>query len=219
MMGRRTVSILPRYHFHAALPSASALDKAEYWSVNPYVVKAPPKGTGFDTALTDGLRVAICDVIGNASQPDERPLTMTGLAKRLEPEGFDVQWCFVQGPEHHVVVYHGREQRIARLGHPSNPRSWFGRSRARVATGISLTGQSDAVHGAGVPGGQAGGHQFHLTSSLLLHWAGLAQGDKQMLDRVGNGRQAFGEELCQITPSSASCLISWGDIPSNSPYT
>jgi 1,4-alpha-glucan branching enzyme len=46
------------------------LDKAEYWNVNPYVVKPPPEGAGFDTTLTDGLRIAIRNVIGNASAPD-----------------------------------------------------------------------------------------------------------------------------------------------------
>ena len=56
-----------------------ALDKAEYWNVNPYVVKPPPEGAGFDTSLTDGLRIAIRDVIGEASAPDERPLDMTAL--------------------------------------------------------------------------------------------------------------------------------------------
>ena len=89
---------------------------AEYWNVNPYVVKAPPDGAGFDTTLTDGLRIAIRDVIGNASAPDERPLNMTGLARSLWPDGFSEQWRFVQGPENHDIVYRDREQRIARLG-------------------------------------------------------------------------------------------------------
>ena len=51
-------------------------------------MKAPPEGAGFDTTLTDGLRIAIRDVIGNASPPDERPLDMTGLARSLWPDGF-----------------------------------------------------------------------------------------------------------------------------------
>ena len=81
-----------------------AIDKAEYWNVNPYVVKPPSEGAGFDTTLTDGLRIAIRDVIGNAAQPDERPLNMTGLARNLWPDGFSQQWRFVQGPENHDIV-------------------------------------------------------------------------------------------------------------------
>ena len=64
---------------------------------------------------------------------------MSGLAQSLWPDGFQDEWRFVQGPENQDIVYVDREQRVARLGDPGNPRSWYGRSRARVATGISLT--------------------------------------------------------------------------------
>jgi 1,4-alpha-glucan branching enzyme len=164
----------------------SALEKAEYWSVNRYVVKAPPEGAGFDTTLTDGLRTAVRDVISNASHPDERPLDMTGLARSLWPEGFAEHWRFVQGPENHDIVYRGREQRIARLGHPDNPRSWFGRSRARVATGISLTapGIPMLFMGQEFLEDKQWSDDFESHKALLLHWAGLDSGDKQMLDHL-----------------------------------
>ena len=41
----------------------------EHWGVNPYIVKAPPEGAGFDTTLTDGLRIAVRDVIADATVP------------------------------------------------------------------------------------------------------------------------------------------------------
>ncbi len=162
------------------------LDKAEYWNVNPYVVKLPPEGAGFDTTLTDGLRIAIRNVIGNASAPDERPLDLSGLARSLWPEGFNEHWRFVQGPENHDIVYNGREQRIARLGDPSNPRSWYGRSRARVATGISLTapGIPMLFMGQEFLEDKQWSDNFEFHQNLLLHWAGLDAGDKQMLDHV-----------------------------------
>src|SRR5438034_7979755 len=47
-----------RYH------RPESLGKAEYWNVNPLIVQPPPRGAGFDTSLTDGLRIAIRDVIG-----------------------------------------------------------------------------------------------------------------------------------------------------------
>ena len=122
---------------HAQRPAT--LHHAEYWDVNPFIVTPPPVGAGFDTTLTDGLRIAIRDVIGGASAPDERPLNMTGLAASLWPNGVHESWRFVQGPENHDIVYLGREPRMARLGDPDHPRSWFARSRARVATGLSLT--------------------------------------------------------------------------------
>jgi len=163
-----------------------ALEKAEYWNVNRYIVKPVPDGAGFDTTLTDGLRIAIRDVISNASRPNERPLNMTGLAQSLWPEGFYEQWRFVQGPENHDVVYEDREQRVARLGHPDDPRSWFGRSRARVATGISLTapGIPMLFMGQEFLEDKQWSDNFEFHQDLLLHWAGLDRGDKQMLDHL-----------------------------------
>jgi 1,4-alpha-glucan branching enzyme len=164
----------------------AALDKAEYWDVNPHIVKPPPEGAGFDTTLTDGLRIAIRDVISNAANPDERPLNMTRLAKSLWPEGFNEHWRFVQGPENHDIVFVGREQRIARLGHPSDPRSWFGRSRARVATALSLTapGIPMLFMGQEFLEDKQWSDNFEARKDLLLNWGGLDRGDKQMLDHL-----------------------------------
>jgi 1,4-alpha-glucan branching enzyme len=163
-----------------------AFDKAEYWNVNPYVVKRPPDGAGFDASLTDGLRLAIRDVIGSASAPDERPLAMTRLADSLWPHDFHEPWQFVQGPENHDIVYRGREPRIARLGDPSNPRSWFGRSRARVATGLSLTapGIPMLFMGQEFLEDKPWADDFEAHRDLLLHWAGLDAGDRQMGDHL-----------------------------------
>ena len=164
----------------------ASLDKAEYWNVNPYIVKPPQEGAGFDTTLTDGLRIAIRDVIGNASAPDTRPLNLSGLAQKMWPDGFNEHWQFVQGPENHDIVKEGREQRIARLGHSDDPRSWFGRSRARVATGITLTapGIPMLFMGQEFLEDKQWSDNFVFHKNLLLHWAGLDSGDKQMVDHV-----------------------------------
>jgi 1,4-alpha-glucan branching enzyme len=169
-----------RYH------RPSALQKAEYWNVNPYVVKASPEGAGFDTSLTDGLRIKIRDVIGNASQPDERPLDMSGLGESMWPGGFHEHWRFVQGPENHDLVKKDREMRVARLGHPDNPRSWYGRSRARVATGIGLTapGIPMLFMGQEFLEDKQWSDSFEHDKGLLLHWAGLDKSDKQMADHL-----------------------------------
>jgi 1,4-alpha-glucan branching enzyme len=172
----------------------SALNNAEYWNVNPYVVKPPSEGAGFDTALTDGLRNAIRDVISNASQPDERPLNLTILANNLWPDGFPQQWRFVQGPENHDLVYRGRDQRIARLGDFNNPRSWYGRSRARVATGICLTapGIPMLFMGQEFLEDKQWADDVEHHANLLLHWAGVEGGDKQMLDHIRFTRELIG---------------------------
>ena len=164
----------------------SALQKAEYWDVNPLIVQPSPEGAGFDTSLTNGLRIAIRDVIGNASAPDSRPLNMSGLARSLWPDGFNQHLQFVQGPENHDIVLEGREERVARLGHPDDPRSWFGRSRARVATGIGLTapGIPMLFMGQEFLEDKQWSDDFVNRHDLLLNWAGLDAGDKQMLDHL-----------------------------------
>lgn len=164
----------------------SALQHAEYWNVNPYIVKTVSDGAGFDTTLTDGLRIALRNVIGNASAPDDRPLDMTGLARSLWPDGFSEQWRFVQGPENHDIVYRDREPRLARLADPSDPRSWYGRSRARVATGLSLTapGIPMLFMGQEFLEDKQWADDFVSHPELLLYWTGLEQGDKQMADHV-----------------------------------
>lgn len=169
---------------HAHQPSA--LNKAEYWGVNPAIVQPPPGGAGFDTSLTDGLRIALREVIGNASAPDARPLNMAALGASLWPQGFDAHWRFVQGPENHDIVYQGREPRMARLGDPSNPRSWFGRSRARVAIGLGLTapGIPMLFMGQEFLEDKPWSDNFEFHKDLLLYWAGLDQGDRQMLDHL-----------------------------------
>jgi 1,4-alpha-glucan branching enzyme len=79
-----------------------------------------------------------------------------------------------------------REQRIARLGDPGNPRSWFGRSRARVATGITLTapGIPMLFMGQEFLEDKQWSDNLDFHKDLLLYWAGLDAGDKQMLDHV-----------------------------------
>ncbi len=122
----------------------SALQKAEYWNVNPQVVRSTREnGAGFDTSLTDGLRVALRDVLAGASVPGTHPLPMTRLAESLWPHGFQTSWSFVQGVENHDIVLNDpkrpREQRVPRVAHADNPRSWYARSRSRVALGLCLT--------------------------------------------------------------------------------
>jgi 1,4-alpha-glucan branching enzyme len=172
----------------------SALNHAEYWNVNPYIVRPVMEGAGFDTTLTDGLRIAIRDVISNASVPDERALNMGGLAASLWPFGFGEEWRFVQGPENHDIVYEGREMRVARLGDPDNPRSWYGRSRARVATGIGLTapGIPMLFMGQEFLEDKQWSDNLDAHKDMLLYWAGLDMGDKQMLDHLRFTRELIG---------------------------
>jgi 1,4-alpha-glucan branching enzyme len=125
----------------------SAIQHAEYWPVNAWTVKAPfDGGAGFDTTLTDGLRIAVRDVLSIAANPGSGPLPMAYLGEQLAPVYLHDLWRGVQGIENHDLVLHPKDandnnrlQRIARVADPSNTRSWWARSRSRVATGLVLT--------------------------------------------------------------------------------
>ena len=176
-----------RYH------RPSALQLAEYWNVNPYVVKLPSEGAGFHATLTDGLREAIRDVIGNASAPDDRPLAMSRLGHSLWPEGFHGHWQFVQGPENHDIVYRDRKPRIAKLADPSDSRSWYGRSRSRVATGIALTapGIPMLFMGQEFLEDKPWADDFENHENLLLYWEGVER-DRHMIDHLRFTRELLG---------------------------
>ncbi len=111
----------------------SALQHAEYWPVNPWVVKETSDGgTGFHTTMTDGLRIALRNVLQSASFPGDDPLPVTALANQLAPSGFPNFWRGVQGIENHDLVMqpkdsndHNRMERIPRVADPSNPHSWW----------------------------------------------------------------------------------------------
>jgi 1,4-alpha-glucan branching enzyme len=146
------VSVIDRFgcwHFCQDLTSTlasahpAAMNLAEYWSVNPVVVEPPGTGAGFDSTLTDGLRIALRRAIREASYPGEHPVDVSGLLSSLWPQGFAHSWQS-QGRESRsglplAFADDEREDRIAHLADPSNPHSWFARSRARVAMGITLT--------------------------------------------------------------------------------
>ena len=64
---------------------------------------------------------------------------MSAIVSALYPRGFDHGWRAVTCVENHDLVLSGRDPRLPVLADPSNPRSWYARSRSRVATAILLT--------------------------------------------------------------------------------
>lgn len=64
---------------------------------------------------------------------------MGRLARSLWPAGFTNAWRLVQCVENHDEVDFGRGERVPKLADPGNPRSWWARSRARVASTLLLT--------------------------------------------------------------------------------
>jgi 1,4-alpha-glucan branching enzyme len=123
-----------------------AIQIAEYWNpTRELAVKQPPGGMGFDAALADGLRDSLREAVAQASSGRDAHVNLDAVRDRLYPPyGFGDAWRAVNCLENHDVVYAGREAhewqpRMAWLADPSNPRSWYARSRARFAEAVLLT--------------------------------------------------------------------------------
>ena len=122
-----------------------ALQNAEYWP-GEYGVPAPSMvapvaadGLGFDAVQHDGLREAIRSAIGQAAQGADATVEMSGIARSLWPTGFAHAWQTIPCVENHDIVKLGEKPRVPRLADGSNPRSWYARSRTRVAMALLLT--------------------------------------------------------------------------------
>jgi 1,4-alpha-glucan branching enzyme len=160
-----------------------SIQNAEFWPVDVNIVKpAAFGGAGFDVTQHDGLRLAVRQAISQASGGDSSFVSMDGVAASLSPAGFSQAWQVVPCVENHDVVFAGRDWRIPRLADSSNSRSFFARSRARVATGVLLLAP-------GIP-------QLFMGQEFLedkqwsdnaggpnrIYWRGVDSGDKSMVD-------------------------------------
>ena len=122
----------------AAKPEAIQI--AEYWPVNDWVVRdRGAGGAGFDATWHDGLRQQRAR--GDLKRGPRRGGPRADVGNRGRHRERRVAQSLACGAaiENHDIVYAGREPRIARLGDGDDPRSWYARSRSRVATGLMLT--------------------------------------------------------------------------------
>lgn len=118
----------------------SAVQIAEYWGVDPHVVRfVEHGGAGFDACWHDGLRTSIRGAVHQASFGESSPVDLDRVSGQLWAPDFLNAWRAVQYVESHDEVYRGRGNRIPRLADAHNTRSWYARSRARVAAGMLLT--------------------------------------------------------------------------------
>jgi 1,4-alpha-glucan branching enzyme len=116
---------------------------------------------------------------------------MARIARELASPVLNEPWRAVQCTENHDLVYRDRGERVPRLADSSDSRSWYARSRSRVALGLTLTA-------VGIPHLFMGQEfledkQWHDEpgSAFQIWWDGLAQGDKAMTDFL-----RFTQELC-----------------------
>jgi 1,4-alpha-glucan branching enzyme len=118
---------------------------SEYWADRAHAVTPPPQGLGFDVTYSDLLRNAVRGLLGAAAGGADAPVDLGPLRDGLQrPWGVPSAWQAYNCVENHDLIYDGdgdghRQPRIARLADATSSRSWYARSRARVATGLLLT--------------------------------------------------------------------------------
>ncbi len=122
-------------------PSAPLV--AEYWADQAAVVRARAAGgAGFDAVVSSVLREAVRAAVADAARGAAAPVDLGRLADALSPR-FGAAWRDVQHLENQDIVRINndtdRQPRVPALSDPSNARSWYARSRSRVANGLLLT--------------------------------------------------------------------------------
>jgi 1,4-alpha-glucan branching enzyme len=170
-----------------------AVQIAEYWPVNAWVVKDRwDGGAGFDATWTDGLRDSVRAAIASTSVGATAQVSMSAVADAIAGAGLRNRWRAVQAVENHDIVYTGRSPRIAKLSDGSNPRSWYARSRSRVAMGLVLTS-------SGIPFVFMGQEILEdkpwsdtPDTATMIWWDGLHGGDKSMGDFLRFTRELIG---------------------------
>jgi 1,4-alpha-glucan branching enzyme len=169
------------------------LQNSEFWAGRfsdipasdlPVLAPVSAGGMGFDVVQHDCLRGVLRGAVAAASGGADARVSMASIAAALYPPAFDHAWRAVTCIENHDLVLAGREPRIAALADPSNHRSWYARSRSRVATGVLLTAP-------GIPQlfmGQEFLEDKHWdvdpNGRNLLSWTGIDAADSAMRDHL-----------------------------------
>ena len=186
----------------------NAVQIAEYWgSDRGKGVAAPPDGMGFDSGYSDTLRKALRDVVEQSTGGGSARMNLDGLRDALYfTHRSEARWSTFQCLENHdlELVDHkageDRQPRIALLGDQRTPRSWYARSRARVATALLFSAP-------GIPMlfmGQEFFEDKYWSDSqgradLLIWWAGL-----EGLDRTARDFHRFLRDLLWLRRTEAA---------------
>ncbi len=158
---------------------------AEYWPVNPYVVLPPAQGgAGFDATWDDQLREAIRGAVAQSSGGAGASVDLERVAGALESFTLPAQWRAVNCVENHDIVKAGAGPRIPALADPGNHRSWYARSRSRVAAGLLFTAPGIPMLFMGQEFLEDKQWSDTPSDGLMPWWAGLEGGDKAMADHL-----------------------------------
>jgi 1,4-alpha-glucan branching enzyme len=168
---------------------------AEHWPRNAFVTESPNSGgAGFDATWNDGVRESVRSAVAAASQGESGQIDLDWIARELPSPGFREGWRAVNCLESHDEVYRDRNPRVARLADPSNSRSWYGRSRARLATALLMVapGMPMLFMGQEILEDKNWSDDPDHHPDTLVWWEGLRSGEKPMVDMHRCVRELIG---------------------------
>jgi 1,4-alpha-glucan branching enzyme len=162
-----------------------AIQNAEHWPVDPIIVTpVSGGGAGFDVLQHDGLRLAIRGAISQASYGADASIDLDSIAANLYPPGFAQGWQAVPCVENHDIVKVGQDVRIPTLADGSNHRSWYARSRSRVATTLLLAAPGIPQIFMGQEFLEDKQWSDDPTSPNLIWWDGVDGADSAMVNHL-----------------------------------
>jgi 1,4-alpha-glucan branching enzyme len=157
----------------------SALQIAEYWADNRARAITPvPNGLGFDAEWDDQIRDKVRGLIGQLSAGQSAPIDFgdTRTALSSVPQNFDAAWRLVTCLENHDIVKQGTSPRVPVIADANDTRSWYARSRCRVALGLLVAARGIPMlfMGEEFLENQQWTDAVESPESPLIDWAGLA---------------------------------------------
>jgi len=183
---------------------------AEYWPVDPWITRDLFEGgAGFDATWHDGLRDTVRTAVAQAVGGREAQVNLRPIAASLYPPGFTAAWRAVQCLESHDEVYTGRALRIAALAGGGDARSWYARSRSRVAAGLLLTapGIPMLFMGQEFLEDKPWSDNPAFDRGTLIWWEGLERGEKPMVDYL-----RFSQELIALRRRQPALRGEWINV-------
>ncbi|MCG6965666.1 MAG: alpha amylase C-terminal domain-containing protein [Chromatiaceae bacterium] len=184
-----------------------AIHIAEHWPVDGQIVQPTAAGgAGFDAMQHDGLREAVRGAVGQAAAGGDAFVDMQRIGRALSESRLRDAWRAVQCTENHDLVYSGRGQRIARLADPSDSRSWYARSRARVALALTVTAPGIAQLFMGQEFLEDKQWHDEPGGPLQIWWNGLGE-DHSMADFLRFSQDLIGVRRHHRGLSAAGCHV------------
>jgi len=158
---------------------------SEYWPVDGAVLNPTADGgAGFNATWNDRVRDAVRGAIGQSAAGASAFVSMDDIAAALAFQASSQRWQCVQYVEDHDILWvgHDWQPRIPALADGSNSRSWYARSRSRVAAGLVLTAPGIPMLFMGQEFLEDKPWSDNASAGYNIAWDTLNSGDKSMSD-------------------------------------